>query len=232
MLASLFITLAASTLATAHVILTYPGWRGNNLITNDTFPYGMQWMYPCGGMPMTENRTYWPTRGGAIAMQPGWFQGHDKATLYINLGLHDVELPDGSPNNMSLTMVPAFGILGPTKGPYPGTICLPQVPIPPGVNPKAGDKATIQVVELAQHGAALFSCVDITFVEPGDARLPRVNKTNCFNSTDIGFADIYTITTKEVGASADQPLPSRAAALALASWAAPLAAAVAWLGLL
>lgn len=47
MLASLFITLAASTLATAHVILTYPGWRGNNLITNDTFPYGMQWMYPC-----------------------------------------------------------------------------------------------------------------------------------------------------------------------------------------
>ena len=47
MLASLFVTLAASTLATAHVILTYPGWRGNNLITNDTFPYGMQWMYPC-----------------------------------------------------------------------------------------------------------------------------------------------------------------------------------------
>lgn len=51
MLASLFITVAASTLATAHVILTYPGWRGNNLITNDTFPYGMQWMYPCESGP-------------------------------------------------------------------------------------------------------------------------------------------------------------------------------------
>ena len=31
----------------AHTVLTYPGWRGDNLVTNDTFPYGMQWMYPC-----------------------------------------------------------------------------------------------------------------------------------------------------------------------------------------
>ena len=34
-------------LTQAHLILTYPGWRGNNLITNETFPFGMQWMYPC-----------------------------------------------------------------------------------------------------------------------------------------------------------------------------------------
>lgn len=54
----------------AHTVLTYPGWRGNNLHSNGTnpdgsvpaealgmnwnessnsydFPYGMQWMYPC-----------------------------------------------------------------------------------------------------------------------------------------------------------------------------------------
>ena len=31
----------------AHIVLTYPGWRGDNLVTNDTFPFGMQWMYPC-----------------------------------------------------------------------------------------------------------------------------------------------------------------------------------------
>jgi hypothetical protein len=31
----------------AHTVITYPGWRGDNLVTNDTFPYGMQWMYPC-----------------------------------------------------------------------------------------------------------------------------------------------------------------------------------------
>jgi hypothetical protein len=34
-------------LGNAHTVLTYPGWRGDNLVTNDTFPYGMQWMYPC-----------------------------------------------------------------------------------------------------------------------------------------------------------------------------------------
>jgi hypothetical protein len=54
----------------AHMVITYPGWRGNNLLTtgleqdgsvpadglgafydNKTeslqYPYGMQWMYPC-----------------------------------------------------------------------------------------------------------------------------------------------------------------------------------------
>lgn len=34
-------------LVAAHTVLTYPGWRGNNLHDNVTFPYGMQWMYPC-----------------------------------------------------------------------------------------------------------------------------------------------------------------------------------------
>jgi hypothetical protein len=59
---------ATWSLAAAHTVITYPGWRGNNLHTtgeapqynpdtigidynsnNDTysFPYGMQWMYPC-----------------------------------------------------------------------------------------------------------------------------------------------------------------------------------------
>lgn len=41
--------------------------------------------------------------------------------------------------------------------------------------------------------------MDIIFVEPGDSRIAPVNESNCFNSTDIGFADIYTITTKESG---------------------------------
>ena len=61
--------------AAAHTVITYPGWRGNNLHTtgpppqhdasalgieyntnNDTyeFPYGMQWMYPC---KMNEQRS-------------------------------------------------------------------------------------------------------------------------------------------------------------------------------
>ena len=65
--------------------------------------------------------------------------------------------PDGGPWNMSFPMVPPFQILGPSKNPYPGTVCLPQVPLPANTTVKAGDNATIQVVELAVHGASLFS---------------------------------------------------------------------------
>lgn len=74
--ASLIALVAAlwwSSLVAAHTVITYPGWRGNNLHTNGTnsdgsipagsigidysengtigFPYGMQWMYPCQYSP-------------------------------------------------------------------------------------------------------------------------------------------------------------------------------------
>ncbi|KAK4117087.1 hypothetical protein N656DRAFT_700034 [Canariomyces notabilis] len=202
MLSSALLTVAGAALASAHIVITYPGWRGNNLITNESFPYGMQWMYPCGGMEATANRTYWPTVGGAIAFQPGWFQGHATAMIYINMGFgtEGPELgPKGGPPNMSFPMITPFQILGPTKNPYPGTVCLPQVPLPANTVVKPGDNATIQVVELAVHGAALYSCVDITFVEPGDPRLAEVNETNCFNTTEIGVADIYSITLRASG---------------------------------
>ncbi|PHH64353.1 hypothetical protein CDD81_4710 [Ophiocordyceps australis] len=182
--------------AAAHSVITYPGWRGNNLITNESFPYGMQWEYPCGGLPTSRNRTYWPTTGGAIAFQPGWFRGHLSAQTYINLGL-GTDGPLHGPPNMSNPMVHAFQILGPTNNPYPGTVCLPQVPLPANTSVRAGDLATIQLVELAQHGAALYSCVDIVFADPGDDRIQLVNESNCFNSSDLGFADVYTIATKD-----------------------------------
>ncbi|EPE06950.1 signal peptide protein [Ophiostoma piceae UAMH 11346] len=200
MLASILFAVASASLASAHTVMVYPGWRGDNLITNETFPYGMQWMYPCGGMKTTTNRTFWPVSGGAVSFQPGWFQGHASAQVFINLGF-GTDGPDGGPPNMSNPMVPQFGILGPSKNPYPGTICLPQVPLPVNASVKAGDNATIQVVELALHGASLYSCVDITFVEDNDPRLAQVNETNCFNSTDIGFSDVYTITTKASGSN-------------------------------
>jgi hypothetical protein len=112
-------------------------------------------------MPTSENRTYWSTKGGAIAFQPGWFQGHATAFIYVNLGFGN-QGPDFNPDlkgppNMSNPMVPPFQILGPTKQPYPGTVCLPQVPLPANASVKAGDLATIQLVELAVHGAALYS---------------------------------------------------------------------------
>jgi hypothetical protein len=109
-----------------------------------------------GGMPMTQNRTLWPVTGGAVAAQPGWFQGHATAYFYINLGIGNMPL------NMSLPMVPVFQITGPTKQAYPGGFCLPQVPLPAGISPQIGDNATIQVVETAVHGAALYSVCSST----------------------------------------------------------------------
>ena len=100
---------------------------------------------------MTQNRTYWPINGGAVAFQPGWFQGHETALIYVNLGL------GAEPANYSFPMVPMFEISGPSNNPYPGTVCLPQVPLPAGITPKEGDLASIQVVEAAKHGAGMFS---------------------------------------------------------------------------
>ncbi|TQN66923.1 hypothetical protein CSHISOI_08304 [Colletotrichum shisoi] len=231
----LFSTLSALVLAasaSAHIVISYPGWRGNNLITNETYPYGMQWTYPCGGHSVTKNRTYWPTTGGAIAFQPGWFQGHAQAFMYANVGF-GTDGPDGGPANMSHPMVPVFQILGPSKNPYPGTVCLPQVPLPVNTTVKAGDHATIQIVELAMHGAALFSCVDIEFAEPGDPKIAKVNETNCFNSTDIGFADVFTITTRESGqgyATATSGAAGLRSALGTAGWV-PLVVGALWAAL-
>jgi hypothetical protein len=107
-------------------------------------------------MRTTTNRTLWPVTGGAIALQPGWFQGHATAFFYMNLG-YGTDGPDNGPPNMSFPMVPVFQIVGPSKNPYPGTFCLPQVPLPTGAAVNIGDNATIQVVETAVHGAALYS---------------------------------------------------------------------------
>ena len=193
-------------------------------------------------MPASTNRTLWPVGGGAVAIQPGWFTGHATAFFYINLG-------DGTiPINMSLVMQPLFQITGPTKNPYPGTFCLPQVPLPANYTAKIGNNATIQVVEAAIHGAALYNvswmhafwmdgwmdeemggdfmlivgglqCVDITFADPTD--VPEVNSSNCFNSSDIGFNLVFT-TTSLSGADAVFSRP--------ATWLAsiPLAAALLW----
>lgn len=102
-------------------------------------------------MPTSTNRTKWPLNGGAVSIQPGWFQGHSTAFIYINLGLGTV------PPNMSHPMIQPFQLVGPSNEPYPGTFCLPQVPLPENISVSVGDHATIQVVETAQHGAALYN---------------------------------------------------------------------------
>ena len=104
-----------------------------------------------GGMPMSTNRTKWPVSGGAIGIQPGWFQGHANALFYINLGEGTV------PENYSLPMQSVFGIVGPSNVLYDGSMCLPQVPLPVNYTAVVGQNATIQIIETAQHGAALYN---------------------------------------------------------------------------
>jgi hypothetical protein len=116
-------------------------------------------------MGTSRNRTTWPVRGGALAIQPGWFQGHATAFFYINMGF-GIDGPDQGPHNFSFPMVPLFQITGPSKGPYPGTFCLPQVPLPVNASVKAGDLATIQVVEVAVHGASLYNVSAIQYTFP------------------------------------------------------------------
>ncbi|KAL9022270.1 MAG: hypothetical protein Q9185_000512 [Variospora sp. 1 TL-2023] len=214
-------------LVSSHTVITYPGWRGNNLKSpgdiaeenglgagdNGTYPYGMQWIYPCGGMPISTNRTLWPVTGGAVGVQPGWFPGHASAFFYINLGAGTI------PFNYSLPMLPVFQITGPSNQQYEGSWCLPQVPLPANFTANIGDNATIQIVETAQHGAALYNCVDITFADPRD--VPEVNETNCVNSTTIGFDLVYSTG----GDSTSAASPSRST-----SWIAsiPLVATLAW----
>ncbi|KAL2162582.1 hypothetical protein VTH06DRAFT_7496 [Thermothelomyces fergusii] len=193
--------------ARGHVVVTYPGWRGNNLAVTDDFPYGMQWAYPCGGLEVTKNRTHWPLNGGAVAFQPGWFTGHETALIYINLGLGE------QPSDYSWPIAKLY-LEGPTDNPYPGTVCLPKLDLPAEVRRRirSGDLATIQVVEAAKHGAGMFSCADIIFTDDESA-VPEVNEENCFNSTGIRVSGVAVLGTAE--------LPSACAGLGPRSNAEP-----------
>ena len=109
-----------------------------------------------GGMPLKENnRTKWPVKGGAISVQPGWFQGHSKALFYINMGINGPD--ESAPPNMSHILVPPFQVIGPTNNEYQGQFCLPQVPMPVNLTLEVGHNVTLQVIEVAQHGAALYN---------------------------------------------------------------------------
>lgn len=108
-------------------------------------------LFEGGGMPISTNRSLWPVTGGSVGIQPGWFNGHSSAFFYINLG-------DGTtPENYSSPMLPVFQIKGPNNFLYNGSICLTQIPLPKGYKAVIGHNATIQVIETAQHGAALYN---------------------------------------------------------------------------
>jgi len=190
----LFLSLIHTTIA--HFQITYPSWRANSLHDDQ------QWLYPCAGEPVTTNRTKWPVNGGAVSVIPGWNAGHPTSFFYINMGF------GSDPPNMTNVMHSVFQSTGPSKNPFPGSFCLPFVPLPANASVSVGDNATIQVIQVALHGASLYNCADITFVEPKDA--DPIPDGDCTNSSDIGFNLVYTTTS-----SASEQIGRPTVALAL-----------------
>ncbi|KAK0654806.1 hypothetical protein B0T16DRAFT_395703 [Cercophora newfieldiana] len=185
---TIFGVLLASAQVQAHAVLTYPAWRGNNLLSNESFPFGMARTYPCGGMPLTTNRTFYPLDGsGAFAFEPGWSPGHGLNAVYINLCIGPGEGSDAKEvANCSLTITGPLELKGPHDNQYEGQVCIPRLGLPKGVVPKKGDLASLQVVQIVKHGAALYSCADIIFTDDL-AQVPAVNETNCFNSSGLSL---------------------------------------------
>ena len=93
--------------------------------------------------------------------------------FYINIGIQ--EPGHVAPRNMSHPAVPPFQLVGPNNLEYPGQFCLPQVGMPKNLDLQVGQNITIQVIELAQHGAALYNV---------SSDIPRV--------TDVRFSVSYT----------------------------------------
>ena len=106
-------------------------------------------------MPVGQNRTKWPIKGGSIAIIPGWNAGHPTAFFYVNMGYGT------KPVNHSNIMTGIFQITGPSRDAYAGEFCLRQVPLPVNATVNAGikpgDNATIQVIQVALHGASLYN---------------------------------------------------------------------------
>lgn len=147
-----------------------------------------------------------PTDYSPVGFQPGWFQGHAVAFIYVNIGITGPDML--APPNMSHNVVPPFQIVGPSNSAYNGSVCLPQVPLPASTGLQIGDNITIQLVQSAQHGAALYSvclrplcprrnnnadllqCVDVTLADPAD--VAPVTADNCVNTSNIGINYLYT----------------------------------------
>ncbi|KAK6499665.1 hypothetical protein TWF481_010028 [Arthrobotrys musiformis] len=137
---------AAATLATAvqaHYSIDYPTWRADSFEE----PYD-QWLRPCAGANTTQNRTVWPLDGGSLVL--GLHHSFDY--IFVNLGLGT----EVASFNISLT--PNF--LNNTGN---GTLCLPKIPIPAGIEITDGQNASIQVVTVGKSGSALYNCADIRF---------------------------------------------------------------------
>lgn len=75
--------------------------------------------------------------------------------IYINIG--KTEFGSLMPMNYSHSIVPPIALTGVNNSVYPGTVCIPQVGLPAGMTFSVGDNVTIQVVQVAATGEAVYS---------------------------------------------------------------------------
>jgi hypothetical protein len=156
--------------------------------------------------------------------------------FYINIGIN--EPGHQAPRNMSHPVAPPFQLVGPDNLEYPGQFCLPQIGMPKDLSLEVGTNITIQVIELAQHGAALYNvspekprireslsshtsadkilqCVDVTLTEPEEVE--EITKDNCYNSSNLAFNLVYATTPIGSAAPATFSTSSTAAFALLAA---------------
>jgi hypothetical protein len=104
---------------------------------------------------MTQNRSYWPIGGGAVSIAPGVGSGFKTSYIYINIG---IALPgEAAPQNYSHALTPPIAVAGVNASTWPGQVCIPQTSMPTGMQYNIGDLATIQVVQVAATGEAVYS---------------------------------------------------------------------------
>jgi hypothetical protein len=130
---SLLSLLALPLLASAHFHMLYPSPRSDDDDTEPTFP--------CGGFPVSDNRTTVSSTGFPLALE----MGHDRTVVQVLLGIgNDVG------DSFNITLEQTFQQQG------EGAFCLPTVTIPKDLNLKDGTNATLQVITDGEGGGGLY----------------------------------------------------------------------------
>jgi hypothetical protein len=133
--------LALPLLASAHFHVLYPIPRSD---VDDSEATG-----PCGGFPVTVNRTSVPMTNFPVALE----MGHDRSVIQMLLSLGN-----NPGDNFNITLERTFQQQG------EGAFCLPHVNVPQNLNITDGTNATLQVVTDGEGGGGLY------VVSPHDSR--------------------------------------------------------------
>ena len=130
---SLLSLLSLPLLVSAHFQMLYPAPRSDVDETEGTFP--------CGGFPVSENRTQVSTTAFPLALE----MGHDRSVVQVLLALGN------DPGDaFSITLEQTFQQQG------EGSFCLPAVQLPSDLNITDGTNGTIQVITDGEGGGGLY----------------------------------------------------------------------------